>query len=122
MGKKILVIDDNVEFTVMIELILKSFGFEPIIALNGKEGLKKVELEKPDLALLDIMMPGIDGFEVLLKIKSHPEYKNIPVIMLTAKTDDSDKKKAFDFGANDYITKPFKSMILKQKIENFLIK
>ncbi|MCL5773931.1 MAG: response regulator [Firmicutes bacterium] len=123
MGRKILAIDDDQDFVTMMELTLKAFDFDPVIAIEGSEGLKKFEAEKPDLVLLDIMMPGIDGFKILEQIKSNPSrHKHTPIIMLTAKADSADRDKALSLGADDYVTKPFEPMTLKRKIEFLLSK
>ncbi|MBF0572779.1 MAG: response regulator [Desulfamplus sp.] len=105
--QNILIIDDNHTNLALLTQSLKSCGFSPMVALNGASGLKKAEQGKPDLILLDIRMPGMDGFEVCQKLKTNPSTSDIPIIFLTADNESSDKVKGFSIGAVDYITKPF---------------
>lgn len=104
--KKVLLIDDSSVNNLLMQNILEDQGYHVTTAFSGKEGLDKVNEEKPDLVILDIMMPKMDGFEVLRKILSNPETENIPVIMLTAKKDSEDEKLALEIGALNYLTKP----------------
>jgi len=107
--KKILLIDDEEDFTEMAKNRLEKVGYEVYTAADGAEGLKKFAETKPDLVLLDIIMPGMDGLEVLHRIRSrYPEAKDVPVIMLTAKRDTESIFKSRDYRATDYIMKPFK--------------
>ncbi|MBU4478575.1 MAG: response regulator [Candidatus Omnitrophica bacterium] len=107
-NKKILIIDDEPELVKAVEIRLKANGYEVEGAYDGKAGIDKAEKFKPDLVLLDIMMPGMDGQEVLKKLKENPETKTIPVIMLSAKSEAGDIVKSLvDGGACDYIVKPF---------------
>lgn len=104
MGYKILIADDEAEIRDVLRLYLEKDGYEVTEAADGIEAMEKLRKEKPDLAILDIMMPGLDGYRVLRNIR---EDNNIPVIMLSAKDTDSDKILGLDMGADDYITKPF---------------
>lgn len=104
MGYRILVADDEAEIRDVLRLYLEKDGYEVTEAADGVEAMEKLRKEKPDLAILDIMMPGLDGYRVLRNIR---EDNNIPVIMLSAKDTDSDKILGLDMGADDYITKPF---------------
>jgi len=101
---KILIIEDEKQIARFIELELKHEGYDVYVCYDGKEGLKKVEEIHPDLILLDIMLPGINGIEVCRKIR---QYSNVPIIMVTAKDDIPDKVMGLDSGADDYVTKPF---------------
>jgi len=103
----ILIIDDNSRNVKICREILESDEISIISAENGEDGLRVVRSENPDVILLDIMMPVMDGFEMLETLKADPEMKDIPVLMLTAKTDTKDIVKALNMGANDYLTKPF---------------
>jgi signal transduction histidine kinase len=103
----ILIVDDNPNNIQVIANLIDLFGFEISIATNGEQALSIIERKKPDLVLLDIMMPGMDGFEVCRRIKQNQETKEIPVIFLTAKYDSVDKIRGFSIGASDYIAKPF---------------
>lgn len=104
---KILIIDDSKLIAEFGKSILTGKGFEISYAPDGLIGLKKAKVEKPDLILLDIVMPGLDGYKVCEKLKADPDTKNLPVIMLTSKGEPADKIKGLGLGAVDYITKPF---------------
>jgi len=105
---KILIVDDDPNVALLVKMTLsKQVGFSLEIAENGHEALEKIEKEPPDLVLLDLMMPGIDGIEVCRRIKNDKKTKYIPVLMLTAKRDAADMILGMEVGANDYITKPF---------------
>lgn len=122
MPKKIFIIDDEMDLVETLSFRLKASGYDVDSASNGKTGLEKIEVEKPDLILLDLMMPGIDGYEVCKRLKDNKDLKKIPVIMLTAKGQDSDVDLGKSMGADDYITKPFEASELMEKIKNFLSK
>jgi DNA-binding response OmpR family regulator len=104
MAYKILVADDEAEIRDVLRLYLEKDGYEVVEAADGMEALEVCKRAKPDLVILDIMMPGIDGYRVLRNVR---ENSNIPVIMLSAKNSDSDKILGLDLGADDYIVKPF---------------
>ncbi len=103
MKYRILVADDEAEIRDFLRLYLEKDGYEVLEASDGMEALEKVKKESPDLLILDIMMPGLDGYRVLRNIR---ESSNIPVIMLSAKGSNADKILGLDLGADDYITKP----------------
>ena len=105
--KKILVVDDQPDNVFILQDRLKRAGFEVIAAYEGATGIQKTIDEKPDLILLDIMMPDISGFDVCRRLVANEETKNIPIILVTALTDAEDIKEGFDAGAFDYIKKPF---------------
>lgn len=104
---RILIIDDNKDLLELVSYTLMLEGHEVFTSPNGEEGIKEAVRKKPDLILLDIMMPIMDGFQTCQKMKSHKKLKDIPVIMLTALSAMGDIEKAFRCGANDYISKPF---------------
>ncbi|RKZ93346.1 MAG: hypothetical protein DRR19_01485 [Candidatus Parabeggiatoa sp. nov. 1] len=103
----LLIIDDLPDNIKVLRAFLSHAGFDVLIAGEGEEGLQATEHAHPDLILLDIMMPGMDGFEVCQRLKSQENTKYIPIIFLTALTEVADKMKGFKLGAADYITKPF---------------
>jgi DNA-binding response OmpR family regulator len=117
---RILVVDDDSDIVSTIQYRLKFCEFEVVAASNGKEGLEKATNEKPDLILLDINMPIMDGQEMLTHLRSQPDLKDIPVIMLTAYSDTQDIAKAANLGIADYVTKPFDFAELMGKISNAL--
>ncbi len=118
--KKILIADDRSEVVELVKVTLEGEGYQTIDASDGREALEKIGKEKPDLILLDIIMPRMDGFEVLSKVKKDPKTKDIPVIMLTAKGQKIDKEKGGRLGAQGYIIKPFSPSALLKKIEEIL--
>ena len=114
MGSKILIVDDEREIADVVALYLQNENYDVVKAYNGKEALRLVEEEKPDMALLDVMLPDIDGFTILQKIR---ENYTFPVIMLTAKTEYMDKITGLTLGADDYIAKPFNPLELVARVK-----
>ena len=114
---KILVVDDEALLVKGIRFNLQNEGYDVITGCNGLEAVKLVQEQHPDLVVLDVMMPEMDGLTACSKIR---EFSNIPIIMLTAKTDDMDKLIGFDHGADDYLTKPFNILELKARIRALL--
>jgi len=123
MIKKILVVDDEKDVTELIKVRLEANKYEVLTAFSGKEGLEKAKSGQPNLILLDIMMPEMDGFEVLRKLRDmrlKKEIKNIPVIMLTAKGEVSSMSRAKELGSVDYFVKPFDSEELLRYIRRYI--
>lgn len=118
--KKILVVEDEVDLVKAIELRLTKEGFDVITSLDGEDALKKARTENPDLLILDLMLPKIDGYKVCRLLKFDQKYKNVPVIMLTARVEERDRNLGMEMGADEYITKPFEWDDLLAKILNFL--
>jgi len=114
---RVLVVDDERRMVGFIRLNLEQDGFEVIEAYNGSEALERLRDSLPDLILLDVMMPDIDGFEVLRMIR---EISQVPVIMLTAKSEEDDKVKGLELGADDYVTKPFSPRELVSRVKAVL--
>lgn len=104
---KILVIDDEKDIVELLKYNLEKAGYKVIFAYDGKSALDSVEKNKPDLIILDLMLPEIDGIEICKFLKQNEDTKDIPIIMLTARTSEMDKILGLDLGADDYITKPF---------------
>jgi diguanylate cyclase (GGDEF)-like protein len=117
---KILVVDDEPHIRRILQFLLEQEGFEVLLAADGEKSLKILTTEKPDLILLDVMMPKMDGYSVLGKIRNNFETRNIPVIMLTAKGESAEKVKGLKSGANDYLTKPFNQEELLLRMHNML--
>ncbi|WHH61329.1 response regulator [Petroclostridium sp. X23] len=118
--KKILVIDDTEFMIKLISDILENAEYEVIKAFSGAEGLLKVRSEKPDLVILDIVMPGMNGFEVCKILRDDESNNLMPIIMLTAQDNEEDKLKGLELGADDYITKPFNPRELISRVRNTL--
>jgi CheY-like chemotaxis protein len=106
MGEKILIIDDDVDTLKLVGLMLQKQSYQIVAANNGLQGLEQAENENPDLILLDVMMPGMDGYEVAKRLRANPLTANTPILMFTAKTQLDDKVTGFEAGADDYLTKP----------------
>jgi len=117
---KILVVDDEIYIVHILDFSLGIEGYEVMTALDGEQALAKVEQDKPDLIVLDIMMPKLDGYETCKALKSNPATKDIPVILLSAKGRNVDQKVGFEVGADDYITKPFSPRKLVERINAIL--
>lgn len=107
MGKVILAIDDEEHILELLAYNLENNGFKVLTAGSGEEGLETLKKEKVDLILLDIMLPGIDGMEMLKRLRKNPDTADLPVIMLTAKSEEINKVLGLEVGADDYISKPF---------------
>jgi len=120
MAKRILVVDDEVQLVEMVKIRLEANGYEVLSAYDGQEGLEKIRKEKPDLIVLDLMLPKLDGYKVCRMIKFDEKYKNIPIILFSARAQDSDKEMGVQVGANGYITKPFEPKVLLSKIKELL--
>lgn len=118
---KILVVDDEVNITQILEFSIGAEGYEVISASNGEEAIDKARREQPDLIILDIMMPRIDGYEACRILKSNPLTKSIPVVLLTAKGRDIDRRLGYEVGAADYIVKPFSPAKLIDRIHELLV-
>jgi two-component system alkaline phosphatase synthesis response regulator PhoP/two-component system response regulator VicR len=110
--RKILVVDDERHIVRLVQVNLERAGYQVVSAFDGKEALKKVDSEQPNLIVLDVMMPHMDGFEVLKRLRGNAATKNIPVIMLTAKAQDADVFRGWASGVDCYLTKPFNPMEL----------
>ncbi|MDD2484925.1 MAG: response regulator [bacterium] len=120
MSIKLLHIDDEADTVQMVKLALESEGFEVIPAYSGLEGIQKILLEKPDIILLDIMMPGLNGYDVLKALKQKPNPLPTPIVILSAKTAQEDIDRAMAYGATDYITKPFDILLLADRLRHDL--
>ena len=118
--KRILIVDDESDFVNMTRFYFENRGYEVFSASDGEEGLKQARSLKPDIVLLDIMMPKMNGYQVCRELKKSPTEPTCHVIMLTAKSQESDKFWGMETGANEYITKPFDIEELEKKINNAL--
>jgi DNA-binding response OmpR family regulator len=120
MSKKVLIADDEPSIVAAVEFLLRRSGYEVEVARNGDEALKSVEASPPDLVLLDVMMPAKSGYEVCRRLRERAEWRNVKIIMLTAKGRDAEVSKGLMLGADVYITKPFSTRDLMAKINVLL--
>jgi two-component system alkaline phosphatase synthesis response regulator PhoP len=127
MGRKILIVDDDSDFVEAVTMILRPKKFEVVAAYNGKEGIEKVKSERPDLVVLDVMMPEKDGYSVCRELKSDPQWSHIPILLLTAvashvPTTRFTQQMGMETEADDYIDKPVEPEVLVKRIEALLSK
>jgi len=118
--KRILLIEDEEDIAALIKLQAELSGYKMHVEVDGLNGYRAIEREKPDLVILDIMLPGQNGFDICRKMKSNPELKNIPVIVLSAKGDEIDVILGLELGADDYVAKPFSPKVLFSRIKAVL--
>ena len=117
MTKKILIADDEPNIVISLEFLLKREGYEVVVAQDGVEALAQVRAERPDMAILDVMMPHRNGFEVCQDLRQDPEFKDLRIMMLTAKGRDTEVSKGMALGADIYMTKPFSTKELIAKVK-----
>jgi two-component system cell cycle response regulator DivK len=120
MKKRILAIEDHAENRRILGYLLASAGFEMIEAITGEEGVAAAEKERPDLIIMDIQLPGLDGYETTRRIKANPALRHIPIIVVTSYALSGDDVKAFEAGCDAYVTKPFVPRELLAKIRAYL--
>jgi len=118
--KRILVVDDEIYIVHILEFSLTMEGYQVLTAADGEEAMRLIEQERPDLVVLDIMMPKMDGYEVCRRLRQDEQLKGIPVILLSAKGRAVDREVGLQAGADDYITKPFSPRKLLEKIRDLL--
>jgi two-component system alkaline phosphatase synthesis response regulator PhoP len=127
MATKILIVDDDPDLVEAVTMILKSKKFDVVAAYNGKEGIEKVKRERPDLVVLDVMMPEKDGYSVCKELKSDPQWSHVPILLLTAvashvPTTRFTQQMGMETEADDYIDKPVEPEVLVKRIETLLAK
>jgi two-component system alkaline phosphatase synthesis response regulator PhoP len=120
MAKTILIVDDEEYIVTSLEYVMKSAGFDVVVAYDGDEAIDKVTSTVPDLLITDIMMPKLNGFDLCEKIRANPLWKSIRIIILTAKGRDSEREKGLSLGADDYMTKPFSTRELLKRVKELL--
>lgn len=118
--KKILVVDDDPYILMSLEFLMKKNGYDVMVARNGTEALEIVEKQLPDVVLLDIMMPDVDGYEICKHIKASKKLKDAKVVFMSAKTKEADIRKGYDLGASLYITKPFSTREMIKQIKELM--
>lgn len=117
---KILIVDDEKDIVETLSFMLQAKGFETVAAFDGEEGLKLAKETNPDLIILDVMMPKINGYKICRLLKYDARYKNIPIIMVTARSQEGDKLIGEETGADEYITKPFEFNDVFEVIQNYI--
>ena len=120
MAKRILVVDDELNIVLSLEFLLKQAGYEVLTANDGEQALTAVERHHPDLVLLDVMMPRKDGYEVCQTLRANPAYADVRIVMLTAKGRDIEQEKGLSLGADAYVTKPFATREVVEKVHELL--
>jgi DNA-binding response OmpR family regulator len=120
MSKKVLIADDEVNIVLSLEFLMKKAGYEVRVARNGEEALTEVTSFDPDLVLLDIMMPKINGFDVCQKIRANPDHNHVKIVMLTAKGREVEITKGLDLGADSYMVKPFSTRELLAEVQRLI--
>ena len=120
MTQRILVIEDQEDNRIILRDLLTSAGYEVIEAVNGQDGVSLAETERPDLILMDIQLPVLDGYEATRRIKANPALAKIPVIAVTSYALSGDEEKAKAAGCDDYVTKPFSPRLLLAKVREYL--
>ncbi|HOL18389.1 MAG TPA: response regulator [Bacillota bacterium] len=120
MSKRILLVEDEKNIILGLRTCLDAAGYQVEVVEDGEAALAAVHREKPDLVLLDLLLPKVDGFEVLSTMKNDHNLKQIPVIVLTAKAEEEDRRRALDLGANAYMTKPFRPQELWDILKKYL--
>jgi len=119
-AQKVLIVDDDPNILMSLEFLMRKSGYSVFIARNGKEALELLDSNMPDIALLDIMMPDVDGYEICRYVKKNKKLKACKVVFISAKTRESDIQKGYDAGADLYITKPFSTRQLMAKIQELV--
>lgn len=122
MSKKVLIVDDEVNIVISLEFLMEQAGYTVDVARSGDEALAKVAGFRPDLILLDVMLPGINGFDICQRIRQTPAWQHMKVVMLTAKGREVEITKGLALGADAYITKPFSTKALLAEVESQLRK
>jgi len=117
---KVLVVDDEPNIVLSLEFLMQQAGFEVVTAEDGESALARVAEGAPDLVLLDISLPGISGFDVLERLRGDPDHARLPIIMLTAHGREVEREKGLALGADDYVTKPFSTQALVEKVKTLL--
>ena len=117
---RILLVDDEPSIVKMVGKRLEVEGFDVVIAMDGQEGLAKAQAEHPDLIILDLMLPKLNGYEVCTMLKQDTRYHKVPIVLFTAKAQDKDEKLGMECGANAYVRKPFRAQELLEKIRALL--
>ena len=120
MARSVLVVDDEPNIVRSLEFLMNQAGYRVRIVRDGEQALAAIEAEPPDLVLLDVMMPKRDGFQVCREVRANPDWRDIRIIMLTAKGQEAERERGIEMGADDYVTKPFSTRALVRKVREML--
>jgi DNA-binding response OmpR family regulator len=120
MPKKVLIVDDEPSIIVALQFLMEQNGYATVVAFSGEEAMEAVAAHHPDLILLDIMLPVVDGFEVCQRVRENPDWNNIRIVLVTALGNEANVTKGLDLGADAYITKPFSNADLVAKVKELL--
>jgi two-component system, OmpR family, alkaline phosphatase synthesis response regulator PhoP len=122
MNNKVLIIEDDPATSRLVDYSLRHHGYQVITATNGLEGVRKAQTEAPDLVILDVMLPGIDGYEICHRLRADPATRGLRILMFSAKAQDIDKETGKKVGADDYLTKPAAPAEIVDRVEHLLAK
>jgi two-component system, OmpR family, alkaline phosphatase synthesis response regulator PhoP len=122
MAKKILIIEDDPATSRLVDYSLRHAGYEVISSSNGMDGLRKAHSEVPDLVILDVMLPGMDGFEICHRLRAEKDTEKLPILMFSAKAQEIDKETGIKVGADDYLTKPSPPSEIVSRVQKLLVK
>lgn len=120
MSKKILIVDDDTGIMVALQFLLEQNGYDTLIAFSGEDAMEVVERHHPDLILLDVLLPVVDGFEVCQRVRENPDFKDIRIVLVTALGSEAHVVKGLDLGADAYVVKPFSNAALMAKVRELL--
>jgi len=120
MAKKVLIVDDEPSIIVALQFLMEQNGYDTLVAFSGEEAMEAVVRDHPDLILLDIMLPVVDGFEVCQRVRENPDWKDIRIVLLTALGSEAHVTKGLDLGADAYVVKPFSNAALMAKVRELL--
>jgi DNA-binding response OmpR family regulator len=120
MSKKILIVDDDTGIMVALKFLLEQNGYDTLIAFSGEDAMEVVERHHPDLILLDVLLPVVDGFEVCQRVRENPDFKDIRIVLVTALGGEAHVVKGLDLGADAYVVKPFSNAALMAKVRELL--
>jgi DNA-binding response OmpR family regulator len=120
MSKKVLIVDDEPSIIVALQFLMEQSGYATVVAFSGEEAMEAVAQHHPDLMLLDIMLPVVDGFEVCQRVRENPDWNDIRIVLVTALGNEANVTKGLDLGADAYVTKPFSNADLVAKVKELL--
>lgn len=120
MSKKVLIVDDEPSIIVALQFLMEQNGYETLVAFSGEEAMETIARQHPDLILLDIMLPVVDGFEVCQRVRENPDWNDIRIVLVTALGNEANVTKGLDLGADAYVTKPFSNADLVAKVKELL--